>query len=498
MPPVKKKTKVSPDESLLVVLDSEDESSVSVSSDHALGALQKRSLLYEAKEKQVLRIPGSKVAAVAGLNFFSDAADLFLEFLYQDLLELYIHDSTLLLGVEVEAPTVEFVSDEQLRLLLMTQSGYAGDLQEALEAAEAAEDVDSLKTALTKIEDVLQAVGHAAKLVPEEFAQLREQMLKEARCGFGRRHEDAGIRWYEARVGSRVYDEQRSLFLRMPKGGAAVALAQAFPSVATLVVSDGRLAANTASTPVDSNGQPVFAPVFVSLVEANIGSFKKNEPESLNFPASLTSAERKYVHQAAEQAELFSQSLGEGVDRFVKLYRDATAAAADLRKLRDAERIADENTHFKLIGKVDGLVDVSSPGSSMTRTLVVEIKNRTNKIADPPALYDVVQLCTYCRILGCEEGDLAQCLRARSAVAATPTPLSARHASESLHVARLDFRQGSMHRDGWDKHVLPNMYAFADAIYAARQDDNLRYRLLAADALERRSLVQNVCPHLDR
>merc|ERR1712129_6865 len=97
-------------------------------------------------------------------------------------------------------------------------------------------------------------------------------------------------------------------------------------------------------------------------------------------------------------------------------------------------------THFKLIGKIDGLVDITVPPASgakrNVKTTVVEMKNRTNKFADPPAIYDVVQLCTYCRILGCDEGDLVQCLRERSTVASAPTPMSLQRGGTSLHVVR--------------------------------------------------------------
>jgi len=83
-------------------------------------------------------------------------------------------------------------------------------------------------------------------------------------------------------------------------------------------------------------------------------------------------------------------------------------------------------------------------------------------------------------------------------MASTPTPMSVQRAGTSLHVVRFDFREGNMDRDGWDKHVLPNLYAFADAVYSVRQDDNMRYRLLVADASERQRLVEDLCPHLER
>ncbi|CAK9076888.1 unnamed protein product [Durusdinium trenchii] len=93
---------------------------------------------------------------------------------------------------------------------------------------------------------------------------------------------------------------------------------------------------------------------------------------------------------------------------------------------------------FFLTGYVDGLVDVQrdspAPGAAATplstshadETLVVEVKHRMGRIKDPPNIYDVVQLCSYCRALGCLRGDLVQCLRGK-------------RDGEQLHVTRIDF-----------------------------------------------------------
>lgn len=497
--PPAKKPRAAPSESSVVVVESDEEGDSrqppAKPSSSPEDVFEKRKRLYDAKYKQVLRISGSKVAAVAGLNSFVDVGELFLEHLYQDLMELYIYDSSIL-GLEVE-----LISDDELRKQLMTKSGSAADLESALQIADAAQDVESVKTALAGVEDALKIVSRDEKLDSEEFTQLRDMMHRKVCCGFGDKHEDAGLRAYEARVGSRVYEEQRSLCLRMPKGGASVALANAFPATGSFQPAEGKVSSSKAGTAPDANGQVVPWADFVADVQAKVACLKKlNGPISIAFASSLTSAERKYVHRTAEGEGLFSQSLGDGEDRYLKLYRDMSAAATDRQELNEAERRSDENTHFKLIGKIDGLIDLSeSTGcTSKMKTLVVEMKHRTRRIANPPDTKEVVQLCTYCRVLGCEEGDLVQSLRERNAVETSPTPLKMKAASSTMHVARLDFRKGSMHRDGWDKHVLPAMYAFADGIYAARHDDSLRYRLLASDASQRKALVESLCPHLER
>ena len=68
---------------------------------------------------------------------------------------------------------------------------------------------------------------------------------------------------------------------------------------------------------------------------------------------------------------------------------------------------------FKIVGKVDGIskhIDASSndPRHWHEYRVVVEIKNRMNKIPAMPPLYDQIQLVTYMLMLGTAFGDLVQ------------------------------------------------------------------------------------------
>lgn len=159
---------------------------------------------------------------------------------------------------------------------------------------------------------------------------------------------------------------------------------------------------------------------------------------------------------------------------------------------------AEVRPYFRFTGFVDALADVprGSPApvaaaakraddAELTETIVVEVKHRMGKIKDPPEIYDVVQLCSYCRALGCSRGDLVQCLRTKGAGDVGV-----------LHVTRIDFSEGSPDRRGWDQHVLPNLYALASAVYSARKDLALRLQLLAASPEERLRIIGELCPHL--
>ena len=81
------------------------------------------------------------------------------------------------------------------------------------------------------------------------------------------------------------------------------------------------------------------------------------------------------------------------------------------------ETTAQDDAYFFLTGFVDGLVKVpADSGNSQSSTSpeelrVVEVKHRMTRIQDPPAVHDIIQMCTYCRALGIAHGDLVQCLR---------------------------------------------------------------------------------------
>lgn len=163
---------------------------------------------------------------------------------------------------------------------------------------------------------------------------------------------------------------------------------------------------------------------------------------------------------------------------------------------------ASEKPLFRLTGFVDGMVDLPQGGVAVKQgedgpkdTLVIEVKHRMGKIKDPPEVYDIVQLGSYCRAFGCKFGHLVQCLRQGNEVG------SAAGGVGTLHITRLDYSADSQHGRGWDKHVLPGLYNTAAAVYKVRENQEARVRLLAASPLEahkRAEIVGELCPHLAR
>lgn len=322
---------------------------------------------------------------------------------------------------------VEIVAPALERARLLEKSGEAAAVEKALGASKQAMSLAAVQGAKEAIRVLMAVAKESGRLSPEEADELRDTLDFEVNCEFGARHEDAALAAFAAKVGRPVYGDQRRVSIPLPHEGPEHALGTVFPMPHTKCLS--ALDAEASALAASKDGAP-------EAVAADTG----------RVPAG-------------------------GVDGAPK-----------------------SEPLFRLTGFIDGMVDLprctakgargNEPGD---QTAVVEMKHRMGKIKNPPEIYDIVQLGSYCRALGCSRGVLVQCLREN----ATSSHVGV------LHVHPVDFSEGSHDRTGWDRHVLPGLYSMARAVYAARQDVELRLRLLtAADAASRTALVREVCAHL--
>ena len=392
-------------------------------------------------DHQILRISAGRAAAAAGVHPYADIGDMFLEFLYQDMPEMLLEDAAMA-GIEVISPFAE-------RARLLAKSGAAHELEAAIHEATSALAVGGARAAKEAVVCLVAAAESTGKLTVDEAEQLRSTLELEINLEFGARHEDAAIEKYEARIGKKVYGQQHRVSVGMTRDGPSVALSTCFPTP------------HIGTRPEDD-------------VNINLDGAKEASGDG-----SGTFRTTGHVNDV-------------GVERFV------TKAASGN---------SEERPLIRLAGFVDGIVDVprgssappvgdmeaSRQGGCDSETLIVEVKHRMGCIKDPPNLYDVIQLCTYCRALGCTRGDLVQCLRVGGANSTNEC------VDEVLHIKRIDFSEGSPDRQGWDMHVLPGLYAVARAVYSARADLWFRLRLSRASTPgERAKIIGEICPHLDR
>lgn len=107
-------------------------------------------------------------------------------------------------------------------------------------------------------------------------------------------------------------------------------------------------------------------------------------------------------------------------------------------------------------GKIDGI--------SSDRKLLIEIKNRVNRLFKKPPSYEVVQVQTYLHLLEIEEGVLVECIRMNVGEGTT------RQEVNTMTVKR--------DRRKWDDDIFPKLEGFVDFIVNLIHDPNLQDKFL--------------------
>lgn len=141
-----------------------------------------------------------------------------------------------------------------------------------------------------------------------------------------------------------------------------------------------------------------------------------------------------------------------------------------LRHIRDALHIdchADPTFYKQRAGTVRGVpwfVGGKIDAITADRTLLVEIKNRVNRLFYRVPFYEVVQVQTYLELLGLEQGVLVECLNSRAApppadLPAPPRASNVDGGTEELHTNVVSIRRD---RDLWTREIMPKLEAFVD------------------------------------
>ena len=119
-----------------------------------------------------------------------------------------------------------------------------------------------------------------------------------------------------------------------------------------------------------------------------------------------------------------------------------------------------------------------------------------------PRVARQIQLVIYCLMLGCDAGDLVQCVRDAPDAPITISRVelgaerdAAEHGGGGGGGGSGGGRMG--HARAWREFVAPRLYAAARAVLALRADDALRWRWLLSTVDERLAIAAELCPHLD-
>ena len=118
-------------------------------------------------------------------------------------------------------------------------------------------------------------------------------------------------------------------------------------------------------------------------------------------------------------------------------------------------------------GKIDAIDE--------DRTLLIEIKNRVNRLFYRVPFYEQVQVQTYLHVLGLEKGVLVECLKTDRGQAPDPT--------SGVSVNVIPIRRD---RQLWETEIVPKLQAFVDFLACLLHDPAMQDRYLQA---QRRSAM---------
>ena len=160
------------------------------------------------------RIPASSVAALCGLNPFSNLPQLLFDLVYQTYLgQLLLQMDATALGLQVVG--AEYERESMLKTASAASNETKDLVKSALELSDGKRKVDSLEEvqSLQKKIEVQATKAHAAgKLSKKQVANLVDQTRGHISTGFGTSHEDEALDIYEKRMGCTVRERNECFF----------------------------------------------------------------------------------------------------------------------------------------------------------------------------------------------------------------------------------------------------------------------------------------------
>lgn len=237
----------------------------------------------------------------------------------------------------------------------------------------------------------------------------------------------------------------------------------------------------------------------------NVAETSKQLAATVKANKQLSSDEKILLNEVISSVKT---SYGEYNERFViDFYEDLTNTKVEDRNAGVYTWQPRES--FVIKGKVDGLV-TKDDGEK----IVVEVKNRVNRIHKTPPFYDQIQLVTYCLMLQTKFGHLIESITsteeksltgsdstAKSVVDLTVDPESCKNTVkklESLSIFELDLNTQSFHTKAFEETIIPRLEIFAESMRALLSDDEVRYQWLRGDYCQRIELILYYLPYLDK
>mmetsp|Transcript_20374 Transcript_20374/g.47854 ORF Transcript_20374/g.47854 Transcript_20374/m.47854 type:complete len:536 (-) Transcript_20374:35-1642(-) len=436
------------------------------------------------------RIPASSVAALCGLNPFSNLPQLLFELVYQTYLgQLLLQTDATALGLSVVG--ADYERENMLHTASVASKETKDLVKYALEVGDGKRKIDSLEEVHSlqkKIEVQATKAQATGKLSKRQVANLVDQTRGHISTGFGTSHEDDALDIYEKRMGCKVRERNECFFewrfrrrdAENPHGVTAEPIGKATRKACAhhLAPELNVLDAEQDRKPIGGADGEKEKPFF-RIVGAIDGVrdelyLDSSEPKTSGDENKLSDNKQATSPPNPEKSAKDTASgqpdklLAEGEMDCVKQSRLTAEQQARIEKNRsNALRIRKQKQAMARMAEEDDWA---------LRPIIVECKHRMSSAKIPPPLYDQIQTCIYCNMYQVNDADLIQVIRGK-----TNETSSVRDKEIKIEITRISLSDPiHNHKFHWRETLLPRLASFVDAVYRIRADDSKRYRLIMA------------------
>lgn len=365
-------------------------------------------------QQQTISFAASDIAVLTGYHPYGNILETFLKYLYQNLELLYELDLSTL---QIEEISIE---EEMKRILSKCSTDKQIEIQtltnEIITQKDSLKNHYQVKDMLQKSKDLLKT--EKSKFTDEEYEFLQEELQYRIKTNYGKFNEDKALNLYEEITGFPVSERNQTCYV-MEIPALTLDLTDLEEGDQPKMTRSQETNKSNISTEVQNNAEIKKGIVEIidlcdteeeTSVAATVSAKLKGDPlDTAETLSSLSEGSKKEkIFHYFQSKDLSSSNPSQFKKPSSQLEGPQTSVRRAKRQRKEGASIA-----FSIIGKVDGIsYQMDANGDDATQwkqyQIIIEMKNRVNRIFNPPPLYEQIQLTAYLLMTNSLYGDLVQ------------------------------------------------------------------------------------------
>eukprot|EP01040_Poterioochromonas_malhamensis_P006666 gene6666-7181_t len=368
-------------------------------------------------QQQTISFAASDIAVLTGYHPYGNILETFLKYLYQNLELLYELDLSTL---QIEEISIE---EEMKRILSKCSTDKQIEIQtltnEIITQKDSLKNHYQVKDILQKSKDLLKT--EKSKFTDEEYEFLQEELQYRIKTNYGKFNEEKALNLYEEITGFPVSERNQTCYV-MEIPALMLDLTDLEEGDQPKVTRSEETNIPNNSTELQNNLEikksnieiidlcdteedtPIAATVSTKLKTSE--NFTLDTAEALSSLSEVSKKEK--IFDYFQSKDLSSLNPPQPKKPSSPLEAPQTSSRRSKRQRKENSAIA-----FSIIGKVDGIsYQMDAKGEDATQwkqyQIIIEMKNRVNRIFNPPPLYEQIQLTAYLLMTNSLYGDLVQ------------------------------------------------------------------------------------------